>query len=93
MKQKKEELAANALDLLDDYNFHLMIKIFEYERDPDMVEKVIAARQSQIEYIEFTRRCGLAKHNLFPRSNHLINASLSPQSQSPRQKVKGVFGK
>ena len=47
-------------------------------------EKVAKARQSQLEYIEYQKRCKLAKNNLYPRNNQ--NAIGSPLMGSPRYK-------
>lgn len=52
-----------------------------------MEEQVEKARQSQLEYIEYEKRCKLAKFNLYPRNNQ--NAIGSPLMGSPRYKMLG----
>ena len=88
-------MAANAIDLLDDYNFHLMIKIFEYERDPEMVEKIISlvgSGRPQFGQITYRNGENMALYADISKARQLLNwAARTDLQQGLKQTIKWMI--
>lgn len=64
----KKSFYENQLDLLNDNNYSMLLKVFRKD-DRKAEASVHQARASQSTYAEFEKRCTVAKHNLYPRTN------------------------
>ena len=91
----KKKYLAKKLDLLSEFNYQAMIKVFKKDRDRKAERSVHKARQNQVEHKEYERRCALARQTLYPRANkdieitHELDVNFAKKpSKSPERPMK-----